>query len=69
MLQHTSECYCAPLPVTAPQPFEFNLASLAKIFTYSLPAASFPPLGTATVMVYDCPVLCISPSVMITVID
>ena len=64
-----SKCYCAPLPVTAPQPFQFQLVSIAKTFTYSLPAASSPPSGTATVIVYNCPVLCSSPSIVTTVRD
>jgi len=57
------------MPLTAPQPLEFQLVSLAEIFTYPIPAASFPPSGTTTLNVYDCPVLCSSPSIVTTVRD
>ena len=70
MLENTSKCYCAPPPpVSALEPFQFQLVSTAKIFNYSLSAASFPPSGTATVIVYDSPVLCSSPSIVTTVRD
>jgi hypothetical protein len=73
MIENTSKCYsncyCATLAVTAPQPLEFQLDSIAKIFTSSLLSASFPPSATATVIVYDCPVLCSSPSIVTTVRD
>ena len=46
------------LPVTGPQPFQFQLVSIAEIFTYSVAAALFPPSGTANLIVRGGPVLC-----------
>ena len=66
--------YCASLPVTVlpclllpHSHLQFQLVSFHKMFTYSLPAVSFPPSGTVTAIVCDCSVLFSSPSVVTTI--